>query len=278
MASRSEAPDPAVDELRRKARRRLVGAAVLALAAAVALPLLLENEPKPLGDDVSIQIPPVDSGKFVNPLSPAPPDTKGKEDKPSPPAANVPPPAAADTSARPDSAKAEPSKSEPAKSEPAKTEPAKTEPAKSESGGGPVKAEPARKESSTGGARDNTTPAMAPKSSENAAAAPQIANVAPSSESRTDNKAPVADAKSGAPKTQGGFVVQVAAFSDRYGARSLVAKLKKVGFPGYTETVETDKGTLHRVRVGPYPSREVADAARAKLKAAGYSGVVARSG
>ena len=91
-------------------------------------------------------------------------------------------------------------------------------------------------------------------------------------------KAPVAEAKSGAAKPQGGFVVQVAAFSDRYGARSLVAKLKKVGFPGYTETVETDKGTLHRVRVGPYPSREVADAARAKLKAAGYSGVVARSG
>jgi DedD protein len=73
-------------------------------------------------------------------------------------------------------------------------------------------------------------------------------------------------------------VVQVAAFSDRYGARTLVAKLKRDGFPGYTETVTTDKGMLHRVRVGPYASREVADAARAKLKAAGFSGVVARSG
>ena len=269
MASRSEAPDPAVDELRRKARRRLVGAVVLALAAAVALPLLLENEPKPLGDDISIQIPPVDSGKFVNPLSPAAPDTKGKEEKPPPPAATAPPPVAADTSARPDSAKGEPVKSEPAKSEPDK----------SESGSGPVKAEPPKKESATGGARDNTAPAMAPKTSESASVAPQLANVAPSSDSRTESKAPVAEAKSGAAKQpQGGFVVQVAAFSDRYGARSLVAKLKKVGFPGYTETVETDKGTLHRVRVGPYPSREVADAARAKLKAAGYSGVVARSG
>src|SRR6266508_2802722 len=81
--ARSDASDPAVDELRRKARRRLVGAIVLALAAAVLLPLLLENEPKPLGDDVSIQIPPVDTGKFVNPLSPAPaPETKSKTDKP----------------------------------------------------------------------------------------------------------------------------------------------------------------------------------------------------
>src|SRR5262252_10609108 len=131
MAQRSEAPDPAVDELRRKARRRLVGAVVLALAAAVALPLLLENEPKPLGDDVSIQIPPVDSGKFVNPLSPAAPDAKGKEDKSPPPAANVPPPAPADTSTKPDSAKAEP---------------AKSESDKSESGSGSGKTEAAKKE------------------------------------------------------------------------------------------------------------------------------------
>ena len=69
MASRPDVPDLAVDELRRRARRRLIGAIILALAAAVLLPLLLENEPKPLGDDVSIQIPPIDSGKFINPLS-----------------------------------------------------------------------------------------------------------------------------------------------------------------------------------------------------------------
>src|SRR6266508_996099 len=68
--------DLAVDELRRKARRRLVGAIVLALAAAVLLPLLLEKEPKPLGDDVSVQIPPVDEGKFINRLTGRASDTK----------------------------------------------------------------------------------------------------------------------------------------------------------------------------------------------------------
>src|ERR1700681_2595996 len=67
--TRPEAAHPAVDELKRRARRRLVGAIVLALAAAVILPLLLESDPRPLGDDVSIKIPPIDSGKFVNPLS-----------------------------------------------------------------------------------------------------------------------------------------------------------------------------------------------------------------
>src|SRR6266536_1358015 len=116
MATRSDASDPAVDELRRKARRRLDGAIVLALAAAVALPLLLENEPKPLGDDVSIQIPPVDSGRFVNPLSPAaPPDAKTKADKgetASTPAPAQPPPMK-------DGAESGSSTTEPGKKEPA---------------------------------------------------------------------------------------------------------------------------------------------------------------
>src|SRR5947207_15679482 len=81
MLTRPEAADPAVEELKRRARRRLVGAIVLALAAAVILPLLLESDPKPLGDDVSIQIPPIDSGKFVNPLSPGTgPDPKVRSD------------------------------------------------------------------------------------------------------------------------------------------------------------------------------------------------------
>ena len=115
MATRSEVPDLAVDELRRRARRRLVGAIVLALAAAVLLPLLLENEPKPLGDDVSIQIPPIDSGKFINPLSPgAAPDPKVKSDGgalKSVPAITAPAPAAETPAAGPsagnDSAKDE---------------------------------------------------------------------------------------------------------------------------------------------------------------------------
>jgi DedD protein len=79
MATRPEIADPAVDELKRRARRRLVGAVVLALAAAVMLPMLLESDPKPLGNDVSIQIPPIDQGKFVTPL---PPDKS--EAKPAP--------------------------------------------------------------------------------------------------------------------------------------------------------------------------------------------------
>ena len=61
--------DVNVDDLRRRARRRLVGAIVLALAVAVFVPMLLESDPKPLGEDVSVKIPPVDDGKFVNRLN-----------------------------------------------------------------------------------------------------------------------------------------------------------------------------------------------------------------
>ncbi|MGH8800634.1 MAG: SPOR domain-containing protein [Casimicrobiaceae bacterium] len=85
MATRPEIADPAVDELKRRARRRLVGAVVLALAAAVVLPMLLESDPKPLGNDVSIQIPPIDQGKFVTPLSPAQPDKVDEANAAAPP-------------------------------------------------------------------------------------------------------------------------------------------------------------------------------------------------
>jgi DedD protein len=89
MADRNpDTPEPAVDELKRKARRRLVGAVVLALAAAVLLPMLLEKDPKPLGEDVSVKIPPIDDGRFVSKLS-------GKEASPATTAAKSAPAAGA---------------------------------------------------------------------------------------------------------------------------------------------------------------------------------------
>jgi DedD protein len=93
--ARPEIADPAVDELKRRARRRLVGAVVLALAAAVMLPMLLESDPKPLGNDVSIQIPPVDQGKFVTALSP----DKSAETKAAPETAPIAPAAGAGSAA-----------------------------------------------------------------------------------------------------------------------------------------------------------------------------------
>lgn len=44
-------------ELKKRARRRLVGAFALALTAAVVLPMVMDEEPKPLGQDIQIRIP-----------------------------------------------------------------------------------------------------------------------------------------------------------------------------------------------------------------------------
>lgn len=52
--------------LRRKARRRLVGAIALTLAVVVILPMVLDTEPKPTGQDIDLRIPAPDKvGELV---------------------------------------------------------------------------------------------------------------------------------------------------------------------------------------------------------------------
>ena len=68
--------------------------------------------------------------------------------------------------------------------------------------------------------------------------------------------------------------MQLAAFSDDKGANALSNKLKRAGLPAFTEAISTSRGTLWRVRVGPYPTRESAAQSRDKLKAEGHAGIV----
>ena len=57
--------DPVLPE-KKRARRRLVGAVALVLAVVIGLPMVLDSEPKPLADDLTIEIPskdrPAESG------------------------------------------------------------------------------------------------------------------------------------------------------------------------------------------------------------------------
>lgn len=53
--------------LRRRARRRLVGAIAIALSAVLILPMLFDPEPRPLGPDVDIRIPAPSSAFEVAP-------------------------------------------------------------------------------------------------------------------------------------------------------------------------------------------------------------------
>ena len=53
-------------EMKRKARRRLVGAFALALTVVVILPMVLDSETKPRGQDIDLRIPaPDQAGEFV---------------------------------------------------------------------------------------------------------------------------------------------------------------------------------------------------------------------
>jgi DedD protein len=251
--------DVNVDELRRRARRRLVGAIVLALAAAVFVPMLLESEPKPLGEDVSVKIPPVDDAKFVNKLS-----DKGKADAPksAPAKAAEPKPPEPRVEEKSESAKVEspaPAKAETVAEAP-KTEAPKTETAKAET----PKSEPPTSEAR----------AEAPKAEAPAEPAKRSAS---EPDARAGNGTAAKAANPAVHENGAGFSVQLAAFSDNYGANALSNKLKKLGYPAYTEPLQTSRGTLYRVRVGPYPSREAAAASRDKLKGEGYAGIVAPS-
>jgi DedD protein len=66
--------------------------------------------------------------------------------------------------------------------------------------------------------------------------------------------------------TTGGFVIQVAALSDTAKARELQAKIAGSGLKAYTEVVQTSKGPVTRVRVGPFNTREAAEKARPQLQ------------
>lgn len=66
------------------------------------------------------------------------------------------------------------------------------------------------------------------------------------------------------------FAVQVAALSSAAAAKELLARLKKSGFNAYVEAVSTGETTLHRVRIGPFASREEAQRAADKAKTAGH--------
>ncbi|MGW8183322.1 MAG: SPOR domain-containing protein [Burkholderiales bacterium] len=88
-------------QLKRRARRRLIGAIVLVTAMVVLLPMVLDTEPKPSGEEVAVRIPSPGSGTFSPklPESPAPqteskaPPPQAKPEQPAPAPAPTPKPA-----------------------------------------------------------------------------------------------------------------------------------------------------------------------------------------
>ena len=76
-ASEDEPMDPMLPE-KKRARRRLIGATALVLAAIIGLPMIFDSEPKPLSNDITIQIPPRDKSPALN-AAPMPLPPSGAE-------------------------------------------------------------------------------------------------------------------------------------------------------------------------------------------------------
>lgn len=109
-------------QLRKRARRRLVGAIVLVLLVVVLVPMFLEREPRPQKQDMDIRIPPIPGQSQAPPIPNAAPAGTPGTAPPQPevaaPAEPVAPPVAASTS-KPPPAEAPPPRSTPAEPEPA---------------------------------------------------------------------------------------------------------------------------------------------------------------
>lgn len=86
-----EPMDPMLPE-KKRARRRLIGATALVLAAVIGLPMIFDSEPRPISQDINIQIPPRDKAPTMN-ASPMPlPPTQATQ--PEAPLPEAPPPEA----------------------------------------------------------------------------------------------------------------------------------------------------------------------------------------
>jgi DedD protein len=270
-----ENADQIVDEMKRKARRRLVGAIVLALAAAIILPMLLEKEPRPLGDDVSVKIPPVDEGKFVNRLT-------GKSGD-----ARALPKADEKVESKPATSKAEPRSEAPTTgATPATAAAPEANAAKKSVAEAEQRALSPAKTSTRSDAE--ATPAANGKSADSSAAPTETKSAAvetkplPADAKPADEKAATTTRRHRATRSrrrlsgEGRRVRRAARRIRRRQGRELAREqAEEGGLFAFVEPVHTSRGTLWRVRVGGYGSKPEADAARVKLKGEGYSGIVA---
>ncbi|MDR1528917.1 MAG: SPOR domain-containing protein [Burkholderiales bacterium] len=183
-----------IDVMRRRGRRRLVGAIVLALVAIIFVPVLLQKSPEPLSEEVEIVIPPIETPPSIAQPSPTPP----------------------------------------------------TEPAAEMLPGTSLETPP------------ETLPEAQPVET------PQVETPSPPQTSL--------------PKTvklaDGTFSVQLGAYTDDKGANAMVNRLKRAGYPAYSEPNLSRSQMVWRVRVGPFKSRSDAATVLAQLKRDGHNGLV----
>lgn len=273
--------DPMLPE-KKRARRRLVGAIALALAAAVGLPMLLDSEPRPLAGDIAIQIPSKEKAPALPmPSSPVPAAEsvdQGEEIIAAPPLAPTPPqappigvttappvktlePAQVVTDDGPLRTEPEIKMAQEAKAPERKPEPKPAE-RKPE-----VKPEPKHEAKPERKVAEKPAEKPAPKKPEEKPATPRSQDAEAARALALLEGKPVAKAAD-KPEAAQRFVVQVAALASEEKVAELQARLRAAGVSAHTRK----SGELIRVQVGPFGSREEAEKARAKLGSQGFSG------
>ena len=260
-SKRSRTPQAeSIEVMRRRARHRLIGAAVLVLVGVIGFPLLFDTQPRPIPVDIPIEIP--DRNKVAPLVVPAP-VADAPAAKPAAPATPEPAPTAAVQRPAPSRTAAANGLAEGEELVPsARPAPAKPTPAPAPAA---AAAKPAVKHDAKQPAAPVPSPAPEPKP---AARADDSARARALLEGRS-TEAPAA-----AGSEEARFIVQVGAFADAEKAREARTKVERAGLKTYTQVVDTKDGKRTRVRVGPFTNRAEADKAAARIKALDLSASV----
>lgn len=226
-------------QLKKRARRRLVGAVAFVSVVAVVLPTVMDHEPRQAVQDVEIRIPGQDEKPFAPKFAVSP--VEKPAEKPAEAAVAKPPVEAPEAKpvAVPTARVAEPAKDKPAEKPVVKPEKTPEKPA----------AKPADKVAEKPATKDGDAKRAA------AILAGQAAEAKPAAKS-------------------GEFLVLIGAFSNEANVKNLKAKLNEQGIKTFSEPLDTPQGKKTRVRAGPFASREAADKALEKMQRIGVSGVV----
>ena len=226
------------------ARRRLAGALVLLVAGVAVFPVLFETQPRPMAVDTPVVMPTRDTAPAARGVvAPAPvnalPADAGIE---GPAAAATPaPPAANEAAGRPAQVQVHGQ---------VQAESTVAPPAVAASA--PIAAMPA-------------VVSTKPVTSAKPAAAASRPDDGARAQALLDARTAASEPKAGTPR----FVVQAGAYSEAGALRDARQKVEKLGLKTYTQVIDNDGGKRTRVRVGPFATRQEAEAVAAKVKAAG---------
>ena len=237
-----DAPNDQELTLKKRARRRLVGAIALVLLMIIVLPMILKDRSVSTPtEEVTITL------SNQNTLSGAAPAASDFD-------SNIVP-----TEIKP--AEIKPSENNPAEAVPLNSESVVDEPVSQAPPPPPMQEEP---EIEAADSEASPAQATAPKTA--AKAAPKVALAQPKTETPQ-----VSDKKStNSPK----FYVQIGVFSDEANVKKLQAKLSDIGYASQTEKIDTAKGKKIRLRTNLLGERNEAAIALQNIKDAGLTGMV----